>query len=315
MPITSTNCSQMGSGYIPAEVSEYAGFFFSEEELQLTEILEGRIMSADEISSHLGYDASALLDRAYSREMLAKERSGDGAILYKLQPAGVVINNTAVFDPERWKAIPQNARAEIIRWHYDSYVDSKRPLSLEEKRSNGNTVMPLDNIIEYLKEKGDSFTIIPCDCHCKYEGTDCEYEKSVCICIGDELNTHRDRGLGETKSLEETIELLKYADKLGLVHSAEKDNICNCNAKYCYPTRAAFDLGTVHQWPVTEYSVEFEEDKCIGCRLCMRRCQFGVFTYEDGRIDLDVSKCWGCGLCATKCPAKALSMKYIGQTK
>ncbi len=48
------------------------------------------------------------------------------------------------------------------------------------------------------------------------------------------------------------------------------------------------------------------QDKCIGCKECMRACKQGAISLKDGRIALDRKKCILCGKCTQECYAGAL---------
>ena len=54
-----------------------------------------------------------------------------------------------------------------------------------------------------------------------------------------------------------------------------------------------------------------DEEKCVNCGLCVKRCHFGVFARDAGKITMDADKCWGCGLCVSSCPKKALSLRKL----
>ncbi len=41
---------------------------------------------------------------------------------------------------------------------------------------------------------------------------------------------------------------------------------------------------------------------CIGCRLCVKQCEFDAIQFEDNLAHIDAEKCTGCGKCAEKCP-------------
>lgn len=62
-----------------------------------------------------------------------------------------------------------------------------------------------------------------------------------------------------------------------------------------------------------------DEDKCIRCGTCVKRCPWGALSFKDGKVkvlkrDLDqysnyhISGCLGCGLCTTLCPKEAISL-------
>lgn len=45
---------------------------------------------------------------------------------------------------------------------------------------------------------------------------------------------------------------------------------------------------------------------CIGCKMCMKVCEFDAIKVENNVAKIDYSKCTGCGKCAEKCPAKII---------
>lgn len=48
---------------------------------------------------------------------------------------------------------------------------------------------------------------------------------------------------------------------------------------------------------------------CIGCKLCMKQCEFGAIEVIDNVARIDYSKCTGCGKCAEKCPVGVIKKK------
>ena len=63
-------------------------------------------------------------------------------------------------------------------------------------------------------------------------------------------------------------------------------------------------------------------DKCTGCGLCLRSCQFSAIERKDGRYRVDRYLCEGCGACKLICPAEAINLReevtgeiYVGTTR
>ena len=56
-------------------------------------------------------------------------------------------------------------------------------------------------------------------------------------------------------------------------------------------------------------SVNFDEEKCIGCGKCVDVCVFGGRELIDGKAKLDLERCLGCGRCAEVCPTGATTIE------
>jgi len=59
-----------------------------------------------------------------------------------------------------------------------------------------------------------------------------------------------------------------------------------------------------------EYVARVSEEKCLGCKNCLTRCQFGAisFNVDQKKAFVDIRKCVGCGVCATGCENNAIGL-------
>ncbi|MBD3252201.1 4Fe-4S dicluster domain-containing protein [Candidatus Pacearchaeota archaeon] len=49
-----------------------------------------------------------------------------------------------------------------------------------------------------------------------------------------------------------------------------------------------------------------DEDKCVGCRICIDRCPVNAIKMENGKAVIDMKKCIRCKKCHWLCPRKAI---------
>ena len=56
--------------------------------------------------------------------------------------------------------------------------------------------------------------------------------------------------------------------------------------------------------------VSIDQNKCIGCGMCVKDCFYGVISLQDGKAQISDS-CFECGHCVAVCPAKAVSIPNL----
>lgn len=122
-----------------------------------------------------------------------------------------------------------------------------------------------------------------------------------------------------------SAEQLTRQEALGFMHDNEREGmchtvwtfntpfigaICNCDQTDCLAMRATVGHG-VRLLFRAEYVAETNPDLCVGCRACMRICQFGAKHFSLGRrkMEIDPHKCYGCGSCRSVCTKDAIIMR------
>lgn len=52
-----------------------------------------------------------------------------------------------------------------------------------------------------------------------------------------------------------------------------------------------------------------DEDKCVGCGMCIQVCPQGVLAMDGGKVRIvDRDGCMECGACTVNCPTEALGV-------
>lgn len=293
---------------VPKVIIPYLNIIYTSNDMKIIVAIKDKVLSKDEIEIILGKHVEDILKDAYKTAVLDKVVEED-TIKYKVNAISNRLDKLATFQRDKWESIQLKDRKKISAWLYNDFLQSKKNSSLEEILDNSSKILPLDDTIEYLKKIQNDIYVIPCDCKSITEN--CNYDRNVCLSMGSGFNTSADRGYGEKIDTEKAIQLLRHADKEGLIHSIEKNAICNCCSCCCYPLRVSKELGLKGKWPSVSYIVEIEIEKCISCGICTKRCKQDVFIKDKKVIKMDVSRCLGCGICVNSCPQKALILVSI----
>ncbi len=57
-------------------------------------------------------------------------------------------------------------------------------------------------------------------------------------------------------------------------------------------------------------TLKLEQEKCMGCGVCLSVCPHAVLSLTNGKIDIaNRDACMECGACARNCPAEALNVR------
>jgi len=185
-------------------------------------------------------------------------------------------------------------------------------------------VIPIEDV-EKILAFTNSITRAPCVCRAITKGK----EERFCFFISldpnkigiAEITDFSFFGAPDVSRLEKVeknwaLNFMKKSEAQGMLHTiwAVKAPfagiLCNCDvATGCIPMKMLKD-GASFMFRA-EYVAEADLDKCVGCRECVRVCQFGAISFDKktGKIEIDPKKCYGCGICRSVCKKTAISLK------
>jgi Pyruvate/2-oxoacid:ferredoxin oxidoreductase delta subunit len=120
----------------------------------------------------------------------------------------------------------------------------------------------------------------------------------------------------ETITKEQALAAFRDHEKQGLCHTVWTfgtpfiAGICNCDRADCLAMRCTVTGGVPVMFRA-EYVADVDNDKCTGCRQCMRLCQFGAISYSaaNKKTVIDQTRCFGCGICRSLCPTNAVHLE------
>ncbi len=171
-------------------------------------------------------------------------------------------------------------------------------------------ILPYDNVLAIL-ESAQAFGVQ--DCICRNQqlalGMGCDAPLHNCLTFS---KTKRSPRPGDITK-EEAIRILGEAEKAGLVHSVSNviDNlsyICNCCGCCCGILRGITKWGIENSMARANYEAVVDADACIGCEVCVTRCQVSAITVDNGKAAINRDKCLGCGLCISTCATNAIKL-------
>jgi Fe-S-cluster-containing hydrogenase component 2 len=181
-------------------------------------------------------------------------------------------------------------------------------------------VLPYE-MAEKLIEKQNKCLVAPCICRREQTllGKGCNKPEESCLVFGLGAVIYEKRGIGRVIDKKEALAILKRADEAGLVlqpsNARDIVNICCCCGCCCGVLKAFKE----HPQPSALVSSPFvctvDRDKCIGCGVCVRRCQMDALELQDDKVVLHANRCIGCGLCVSTCLGDALSLKRKPDSK
>jgi len=248
-----------------------------------------------------------VLVRAFRRGVLDRDEAG----AYAPASFHARLDIWAMF--EDWKDVPPAVRRRLAAWELASYVESIRPAvdALRAGQSQASDTATYSYLLlseaEALIAAEPHVYLWPCDCRAIVGK--CRKPTNACLRFANE------RGIGWEISQERALEILRAADRAGLMHTDYLDHrpgdahaICNCCTDCCFPHLATELLDSGAVWPLRRHRAEIDAELCSKCGRCVHRCPFGAIAAEASEVPrLDASACRGCGLCATACtPAIAM---------
>jgi ferredoxin len=310
----------------------YAGLMFGDLEIKLVLALGERALTSKQIADALHLEMGAtrkLVNRCYHRLIVEKEGE-EPDILYRATDFYTFLDHFLKY--EGWDDLPLADRRAIDRKYLAEFAARvEEGVTLKMKGEDSLNALPNDSVmllheVEAMIDAATDVVVQPCNC--RRSGQYCDRPIETCIWLDQGARDALARGHGRALGKEEAKQLLRWADRKGLMHTADSEwqtrglhAICNCCACDCYPFRVAQELGSKGAWPKIRYLAEYDASHCSLCGSCVRRCHFGAF-YHDGSkakvkgkhlemVAFDPDKCWGCGLCANTCPTDAIVMQPI----
>lgn len=192
-------------------------------------------------------------------------------------------------------------------------VPVEKSIPVPEKK----LVSTYDDVRKLVEQAPGPFSVANCICRQMkdYQNQKCKYSemRETCLQIGpDHARQYMEMGIGRSITKEEVFNILDKAQQAGFIlqpeNSLKPQNICCCCGDCCGPLSAAKKAPNPADLYASNYHAEVNIEKCIGCGVCVTRCQMDARKMENGKAAVIMNRCIGCGNCVTTCKSGASKM-------
>jgi electron transport complex protein RnfB len=194
-----------------------------------------------------------------------------------------------------------------------------RTIPVNQSIDSQLVVLPYENV-EKLVQANEKFAVAPCICRTKEKkmGRGCDAPTETCLIFGDFADFYVRTGRGRRIERDEVRDLLVKANEANLVlnptNSKFVSAICCCCGDCCGILRGLQSHAKPSEAVASSFIVSYEYDVCVGCGVCLDRCQMQAISPGDSKVSVNTDRCIGCGLCVSTCPTGALKLKRKTQS-
>jgi electron transport complex protein RnfB len=291
---------------------------FTEDEARAAVLLTPMPEEASQIAERAGIPAEEL--EARLRSMAEK------GLVFRVRREGKTLYNAAPFMIGLYEYSVEKIDRELAalyREYYETaYLDEMgasdvpgfKVLPINESVEADTVLYPFLDLVEQVRA---ARKISVADCICRKEsrllGQGCDHPMEACMSFGAAADYYIENGIGREVTADEAIEILREADRSGLVHAGTNtrhlSNLCNCCPCCCASMKGITSRGhDRHRYLNALFEAVVDPEECVGCEECTDRCPVGAIEL-DGTARVLREACLGCGLCAGVCPEEAIKMK------
>lgn len=289
---------------------------FTPEEAALALHVGLRLEPAEKIAGRAGLplaETAARLEAMARKGLIFSIESPERPPVYMAAQFVIGIWEYHVNDLDRELVADMEAYMPVLsRTAFEAYPQL-RTVPVGASIAAGLEVMPYESAEELVRRQS-KFLVAPCICRREHriKGAGCDKLSEACLVFGWGAEYYERNGLGRPITLEETLAILKEAEAQGLVlqpsNAQEIVNICLCCGDCCQVLKSLKRLPVPAAALVSPFAARLDAEICVGCEVCVERCQMEALAVEGGRAVLDSNRCIGCGLCVSTCPSGALTL-------
>ena len=289
---------------------------FNPEEAELACHLQMMPETAEAIAARVGQPEAELAEKlaALSRK---------GLILRADRPEGALYM-AAQYVIGIWEYNVNNLDQELVR-DMNEYspvlfqamsrmkTQQLRTIPIAASLDGTGAVLPYEEA-RRLIESQSKILVAPCICRKEHTlvGGGCGKLLEACLVFSGGAHYYEKNGIGRVITAEEALDILKKAEVEGLVlqptNAKKIINICLCCGDCCQILKNLRRHPKPAEVVHSNFYARVRSADCIGCEVCLDRCQVEAIRMPDGTAEIDPDRCIGCGLCVPTCGGAAIDL-------
>ncbi len=281
------------------------------EEAWLASQLGRTMESVEEISARVGLAVDEVTERlqATLRRGLVRIENRGGVQHYRLAPFLIGIYEAQLdrIDHELAHLVEQYMMLQGAQGILGTHPPIHRVIPAQQTVKS-ELILPYDDVRALLLQ-AKSYAVRDCICRVEQDvlgGRNCSFPLKNCL----NFSRAERPAVPGSISQEEALAILDETEEIGLVHTvsnsvSDVDYICNCCGCCCAILRGITDWGIENSVAKANYYSVIDPGECMGCEICVDRCQVGAISMQDDLAVVNASRCIGCGLCVTGCSDRA----------
>jgi NAD-dependent dihydropyrimidine dehydrogenase PreA subunit len=248
----------------------------------------------------------------------AKEENGENVNYYSLAPLaiGFFEYQLGKLTPELINDIEDYFREAFLDEFNKTRIPQLRVIPIEQTVEHEQSITTYDELKNVIETVGEPIAVMECICRQAKDLLDESCKKTElresCFAFRGAAKMYIEKDLAREISKEEAIKILEKAQDDGLVlqpgNSLRPMNICTCCGCCCGILSAQNTLEEPAQFFATNFYAKVDPDECIGCEICVDRCNMEAIDMEDAIAVVNLARCIGCGACVPTCTSEAIKL-------
>jgi len=310
----------LATGYPPTEDKVEIRILkklFNEDEAAFFLRLSPLPESPTDTAKRLGLDPSqtaSRMEQMAKKGLLFRSRKGDSvryaAVPYIIGIYEFQVNN---LDREMAKDMDEYFEKSLGQTLQTFKTPVMRTIPISRDLVVKWPVAPYEDVLKILEEH-ETMAIVPCICRkvMKMSDKGCDKPIETCFMFGSHAHYYVENGMGRYIDMDEAKKIVKRNEEAGLVmqpfNSQKVAGMCSCCGDCCGMLRSLKMQPVPAEAVQSNYFAEVNDEECIGCEICLDRCQMDAIHIIDDKAVVHLDRCIGCGLCVTTCSTGAMQL-------